>query len=86
MIAVGRATGAAHDDLSLSLQTEISLALLSTLDRWALTALPALDLAESADLSQLQIDLIETPARAVRRSSGKNIQHCQLVYCCMNAT
>lgn len=61
VLAVGRAAGAVRDDLPISLQTEISLAILSTLDRWALAALADRDLDGDAlrDLSRLHLDLIK---------------------------
>jgi AcrR family transcriptional regulator len=59
VLTVGRKEGAVRDDLPASLQTGLTLAVLSTLDRWALTALDDLDPGSIEDLSRLQLDLIK---------------------------
>ncbi|MFI0404259.1 TetR/AcrR family transcriptional regulator [Actinomadura sp. 3N508] len=58
VLAAGRSAGAVRDDLPPSLQSEITLAVLWTIDAWALKNLKDLDVAEGRRLAAVQLDLL----------------------------
>ena len=58
VLDAGRSVGAVRDDLPPSLQSELALALLWTIDGWALRNLGEIDLAEGHRLAELQLDLL----------------------------
>ncbi|MFI0370800.1 TetR/AcrR family transcriptional regulator [Actinomadura sp. 1N219] len=58
VLAAGRSVGAVRDDLPPSLQSELTLALLWTIDAWALKNLDAIDVAEGRRLAGLQLAML----------------------------
>ncbi|WUI01513.1 TetR/AcrR family transcriptional regulator [Spirillospora sp. NBC_00431] len=58
VLAAGRAAGAIRDDMPPSLQSELTLAMLWTIDAWALKNLRDIDIAEGRRLAALQLDLL----------------------------
>ncbi|TDC82158.1 TetR/AcrR family transcriptional regulator [Actinomadura sp. 7K507] len=57
-LAAGRSAGAVRDDLPPSLQGELTLATLWTINAWALRHLGETDIAEGQRLAHVQIDLL----------------------------
>lgn len=58
VVAAGRSVGAIRDDVPPSLQSELTLAMVWTIDAWALRQLKETDAEEGRCLADLQLDLI----------------------------
>lgn len=58
VLRAGRASGAVRDDLPASLQAQLAIAVLRTMDEWSLHNLPALDAAARARLADQQLSVI----------------------------
>jgi AcrR family transcriptional regulator len=59
VLTVGRASGAVRDDLPISLQLELTVAVLRALDRWTLTHLDEIGATPAKDLVRLQMDVLK---------------------------
>lgn len=58
VLSSGRSVGAIRDDLPASLQSDLTLALMWTIDAWAVENLRQIDVAEGRRLAELQLDLL----------------------------
>lgn len=71
-LAAGRAQGAVRTDLPASLQTQLVVAVLLTMDRWSLTQHPPTDPATRHQLAAVQLDTLRRLLDPAVHSAGRN--------------